>query len=103
MGTLNTQDNPATTIAGVTAGSITAAVIAILVFVQAFGWYSFTQDQYAAVTAGIAALWAVVIPMALAIKGIAYAPSTVAEIKQTLVDEDPNTPLTPQATAALAK
>jgi hypothetical protein len=100
MGPLNTQDNPATTIAGVTAASITAAVVAILVLVDSFGWYDFDNTQYAAITAAVATLWAVLIPVALAIKGIAYAPSTVQEIKEELAVAPA---VDPQTATALAK
>jgi len=84
MGPINTNDNPALAIGGLTAGGITAAVLAILAFVEAFNWYDFTDSQYAAIVGGIAALWAVVLPMVFAIRGIAYAPSTVEEIKTDL-------------------
>lgn len=95
----STNTEPAVTIGGLTAGGITAAVLAILAFVEAFDWYDFSDAQYAAIVGGIAALWAVVVPMVFAIRGIAYAPSTVEEIKTELAAAPAVEPQTAQALA----
>jgi hypothetical protein len=81
MGPINTQDNPITTIFGIGIASITAGIVAVMLFVEA---YDFSDNQYIAVTGMIGALWAIVIPLAMAARGIAYAPSTVEEIKTDL-------------------
>lgn len=100
---MNTQTQPALTVGGLTLASLTAAVAAVLVLLRVFDIYNVTEDQYAAILGFVAALWAIVTPMVFAIRGIAYAPATVQEIKETLVAEDPNTPLSPEAAAAMAK
>lgn len=99
---LNMQDNPALVLGGLTAGSITAAVIAIMALCNAFGWHQFTDQQYTQVGVFIAAMWAVVVPLVLSIRSAVYAPSTVEGIKTTLAAEDPNTPLSSGAAKALA-
>jgi hypothetical protein len=100
---LNTQDNPATTIGGITLTSLTAAVAAVLIILRAFSIYDVSEDQYAAIIGAVAAFWFVIIPMAISIRGIAFAPSTVEDIKTTLAQADPNTPLTQAEAAAMAR
>jgi hypothetical protein len=100
MGGLNTNDNPALTIGGLTAGGLTAAVLAVMAIIEAFDLYDFTDNHYMAIAGAIAALWAVVVPMVFAIRGIAYAPSTVEAIKEDLAAA---TPVEPQTASALAK
>lgn len=102
IGSFNTNENPATTIGGVTAATLTAAVGAVLVLLEAFDLYDVSDSQYAAVGVFVAAMWAVIAPMVLSIRGIAYAPTTVEEIKTTLVSADPNS-LTAGEKKAMAK
>jgi hypothetical protein len=99
MGPVNTQDNPITTIFGIGLATITAGIVAVMLFVEAFEWYDFSDNQYIAVTGMIGALWAIVIPLAMAARGIAYAPSTVEEIKTELAAAPAVDPQTAQALA----
>lgn len=99
---LNTSTEPTLSIGGLTLASLTAAVGAVLVLLRVFDIYQVSEDQYAAILAFVAAIWAVVVPMLYAIRGIVYAPASVEDIKTTLVAEDPNTPLSSDAAKALA-
>lgn len=99
MGGLNTQDNPAVAVGGLTAGGLTAAILAVLAVIEAFDLYDFTDVQYIAIAGAIAALWGIITPMVFAIRGIAYAPSTVEEIKTDLATSETVAPKTAQALA----
>ncbi len=88
MSSFNTQDNPALVAGTVTAGSVTGFIAATMGLAEAFNLRDFTADQYTAVGVFIAALWLVMIPTVLWIKSVAFAPSTVQEIKKDLATAD---------------
>lgn len=60
--------NPELKIGGITAASVTGLVVSIMALAEAFGWHVFTNDQYAIIAGTVAAVWAVIIPMVLAIR-----------------------------------
>jgi type VI protein secretion system component VasK len=109
IGSLNTQDNPATTAGTVTAGAVTIFVAATMGLAEVFDVRDFTQDQYTAVGAFIVALWTIMIPTVLWIRSVAWAPSSVEAMvdqqqadKVLLLEEDPTTQLSPAAAEAMA-
>lgn len=94
------NNEPVLTLGGVTAASLTVAVIAVMGLAQAFGWHDFSDGQKNQVGVTIAALWAVIIPLGLAIRAVVYSPNTVTDIKTTLAEQDA---VPPDAAKALAK
>ena len=96
---LNQTSEPATTLAGITLGSVTALVLAALALVQVFDVYDVTLEQNAAIVGFLGALWAVIIPMVYAIRGSVYSPASVAEIKTELAAAPAVDPQTAQALA----
>ncbi len=99
MGSLNTSDEPAVAIGGITLGAVTAAILALLGALEAFNLYDVTDTQYMSVAAVIAALWGIIVPMILAIRGIVYAPSSVQDIKEDLAAAETVAPKTATALA----
>lgn len=100
---MNTNTEPVLTIGGLTLVSLTTLAVAFIGLARAFGIWNVTDNQEAEIVKFIAAMWAVGVPLGFAIRATVYAPQTVETIKTTLVEEDPNTPLTPEGAAALAK
>lgn len=94
------QTEPAATIAGVTLGSITALVLAVLGLVQVFDVYDVTLEQNAAIIGFIGALWAVVIPMVYAIRGTVWSPASVQQVKTELATAPPVDPQTAKTLAS---
>jgi hypothetical protein len=96
----STNTEPVATVFGIGLATVTAAVVAAMLFVEAFDWYDFTDTQFIAVTGMLGALWAIVVPLALAVRGIAYSPASVEDIKTELAAAPA---VEPQTAAALAK
>jgi hypothetical protein len=96
----STNTEPVATVFGIGLATVTAAVVAVMLFVEAFEWYDFTDTQFIAVTGMLGGLWAIVVPLVLAARGIAYSPASVSEIKEELATAPA---VDPQAAAALAK
>ncbi len=94
---MNTE--PVLTLGGVTAASLTVAVVAMMGLAQAFGWHDFSDEQKNQAGLTIAALWAVIIPLGLAIRSVVFAPSTVQKIKTELATAPPVDSATAEALA----
>lgn len=103
MNVLNTDKEPVLAYGGLTLVSITALAVAFIGLARAFGFWDISAEQEGEILKFIAAMWAVGIPLGTMIRGKVYSPNTVENIKETLVNEDPATPLSKEGAAAMAK
>lgn len=85
----STQTEPVAVIGGVSLAGLTALAGAAMVLLDVFDVYNVTGQQAAAVIAMIGAMWAVFVPALLAMRGIVFAPQSVAEIKEELATAPP--------------
>lgn len=103
MKIFDTEKEPVLALGGLTLVSLTAFAVALVGLGRAFGMWEISGDQEAQITQFLTAAWALAIPLAVVIRSKVYSPNTVSNIKETLVQADPSTPLTETEAAALAK